>query len=83
MAIRGALDWTADTKWVVASALNCENKYGIGLRCASQASSPVVICLGVHTGGSVCVGLEPPHVVAAGFFLVLDHTLRAHLIKLD
>lgn len=68
MAIRGALDWTADTKWAAASALNCENKYWIGLRCASQALSPIVICLGVHTGGSVCFGLKPLHVVAAGFF---------------
>lgn len=68
VAIRGALDWTADTKWAAASALNCENKYWIGLRCASQALSPIVICLGVHTGGSVCLGLKPPHVVAARFF---------------
>lgn len=68
VVIRGALDWTADTKWAAASALNCENKYWIGLRCASQALSPIVICLGVHTGGSVCLGLQPPHVVAARFF---------------
>lgn len=68
VAIRAALDWTADTKWAAASALNCENKYWKGLRCASQALSPIVICLGVHTGGSVCLGLKPPHVVAAAFF---------------
>lgn len=36
-----------------------------GLYCASQASSPVVIRLGAHTGGSVCLGLQPLHVVAA------------------
>lgn len=68
VAMRSALDWTADTKWAAASSLNCENKYWMGLRCASQASSPIVICLGVHTGGSVCLGLKPPHVVAARFF---------------
>lgn len=37
-----------------------------GLYCARQASSPVVIRLGAHTGGSVCLGLQPLHVVAAG-----------------
>lgn len=26
VAIRGAVDWTADAKWAAASALNCENK---------------------------------------------------------
>lgn len=36
-----------------------------GLYCASQASSPVLIRLGAHTGGSVCLGLQPLHVVAA------------------
>ncbi len=82
VAIRGALDWTAETKWAAASALNCENKYWIGLRCASQALSPIVICLGVHTGASVCLGLKPPHVVAARFFRAGSHFLRAHLIKL-
>lgn len=38
-----------------------------GLYCASQASSPIVIRLGAHTGGSVCLGLQPLHVVAARF----------------
>lgn len=36
-----------------------------GLYCASQALSPIVIRLGAHTGGSVCLGLQPSHVVAA------------------
>lgn len=75
VAIRGTLDWTADSKWAAASALNCENKYWIELRCASQASSPILICLGVHISGRVCLGLRPPHVVAARFFFALDHTL--------
>lgn len=83
VAMRSALDWTADTKWAAASSLNCENKYWMGLRCASQASSPIAICLGVHTGGSVCLGLKPPHVVAARFFFHAgSHFLRTHLIKL-
>jgi len=55
VAIRCTLDWTVDAKWAAASALNCENKYaesgeGGGLRRAGQAQSPIVICLGVHTG---------------------------------
>lgn len=73
VAIRGTLDWTADSKWAAASALNCENKYWIELRCASQASSPILICLGVHISGSVCLGLRPPHVVAARFFCPGSH----------
>lgn len=36
-----------------------------GLYCASQALSPIVIRLGARTGGSVCLGLQPSHVVAA------------------
>lgn len=38
-----------------------------GLYCASQALSLIVIRLGAHTGGSVCLGLQPLHVVAARF----------------
>lgn len=84
VAIRSALDWTADTKRAAASALNCENKYWMGLRFSSQACSPIVICLGVHTGGSVCLGLKPPHVVVGGFFSPCtgSHFLRVHLIML-
>lgn len=82
VAIKGALDWTADTKWADASALNCENKYWIGLRCASQALSPIVICLGVHTGGSVWLGCKPPHVVAARFFSRWITLFEMLLIKL-
>lgn len=50
----------------------------MGLYCASQALGPIVICLGVHTGGSVCLGPEPPHVVAARFpfFSALGRTFR-------
>lgn len=78
VAIRSILGWTSDTEWVAASALNYENKYWIGLHCASQARSPIVICLGVHTGGSVCVGPRPPHVVAVRFFSHWITLLRVH-----
>lgn len=84
--MRSALDWTADTKWAAASSLNCENKYWMGLHCASQTLSPIVICLGVHTGGSVFLGLKPLHVVAARFFFFFFPCWIAlfvnHLIKL-
>lgn len=60
VAIRSALDGPADAAWAAARALNWENKQRARLRGAGPAWSPADICLGVHTGGSVCLGPEPP-----------------------